>query len=76
MGVVILSVQLLQHREFAELRWDGATNILTRGEGPERATMKQCEQLKMCLLMSNQIIHVKSEIGGRCDSERTASAAE
>jgi len=37
-GDAILSVQLLQLREVAELRWDGATELI-RGEVPERATM-------------------------------------
>jgi len=36
----ILRVQLLQHREVAELRWDGATELI-RVEAPERATMAQ-----------------------------------
>jgi len=39
-GDAILSVQLLQHREVAELRWDGATELI-HGEVPERATMTQ-----------------------------------
>jgi len=39
-GDVTLSVQLLQVREFAELRWDGATERI-RVEDPERATMAQ-----------------------------------
>jgi len=39
-GDVILTVQLLQHREVAELRWDGAIELI-EGEEPERATMTQ-----------------------------------
>ena len=37
-GDAILSVQLLQHREVAELRWDGAIELI-RVEGPERTTI-------------------------------------
>ena len=37
-GDAILSVHHLQHREVAELRWDGATELI-RVKGPERATM-------------------------------------
>jgi len=36
----ILSVQLLQLREVAELRWDGAIELIDI-EVPERATMTQ-----------------------------------
>jgi len=35
-----LNVQLFQLREVAELRWDGASEII-RVEVPERATMNQ-----------------------------------
>jgi len=45
-GDAILSVQQLKLREVAELRWDGATELI-RGEIPERATMTQSAQLKM-----------------------------
>ena len=45
-GDVILSVQHLQHREVAELWWDGSTELI-RGEQPERATIQQWEQLNM-----------------------------
>jgi len=37
---VILSVQLLQLREVAELTWDGASELI-RVEGPARATMRR-----------------------------------
>ena len=37
-GDAILIVQVLQHREVAELRWDGASELI-RVEAPERATM-------------------------------------
>ena len=36
----ILSVQIGEHREVAELRWDGAIEII-RVEFPERATITQ-----------------------------------
>ena len=39
-GDAILSVQPLQLREVAELRWNGATELI-RVEVPERATMTQ-----------------------------------
>ena len=39
-GDAILSVQLLQLSEVAELRWDGATELI-QAEVPERATMTQ-----------------------------------
>jgi len=39
-GDAMLSVQLLQHREVAELRWDGAIELI-RVEVPERAAMTQ-----------------------------------
>ena len=35
-----LSVQIGEHREVAELRWDGATELI-RVEGPEGTTMTQ-----------------------------------
>jgi len=38
-GDVTLRVQHLQLREVAELRWDGATELI-RVEAPDRATMK------------------------------------
>jgi len=38
-GDAILSVQLLQLREVAELRWDGATELILV-EVPERATIQ------------------------------------
>ena len=37
-GDAILSVQPLQFREVAELRWDGASEIVQE-EAPARATM-------------------------------------
>jgi len=39
-GDAILSVQQLQHREAAELRWDGSTELI-QVEVPDRATMTQ-----------------------------------
>ena len=39
-GYETLSVQLLQHSEVAELRWDGAIDLI-RVDGPERAIMKR-----------------------------------
>jgi len=39
----ILSVQLLQQSEVAELRWNGASQLV-RGEKPERATMNECDE--------------------------------
>jgi len=39
-GDATLSVQIVEHRKVAELRWDGATELI-RVEGPERATMTQ-----------------------------------
>jgi len=39
-GDAILSVQMDELIEVAELRWDGASELI-RGEVPERATMKQ-----------------------------------
>jgi len=39
-GDVTLSVQHLQHWEVAELRWDGASELIV-GEVPERATITQ-----------------------------------
>ena len=44
-GDAILSVQIVEHREVAELRWDGATELI-RVEGPETARKKQLEQLR------------------------------
>ena len=41
-GDAILSVQMGEPCEVAELRWDG-TSELIRGEGPEGETMTQCE---------------------------------
>ena len=38
-GDATLSVQIDEHREAAELRWDGATEII-RVELPERATIE------------------------------------
>jgi len=42
----ILSVQHLQHREAAELRWDGASKLI-RVEVPDRATVKQSDSETM-----------------------------
>jgi len=39
-GDAILSVQIVEKPEVAELRWNGATELI-RVEGPERATMTQ-----------------------------------
>jgi len=39
-GDASLSVQIGEHREVAELRWDGAVELI-RLEPPERATMTQ-----------------------------------
>jgi len=39
-GDATLSVQHVQPREVAELRWNGATELIL-GEVPERATMTQ-----------------------------------
>jgi len=39
-GDAILSVQLLQLREFAELWWNGAIELI-RVDGPETAPMTQ-----------------------------------
>jgi len=39
-GTAILSVQQLQLREVAELKRDGASELI-RGDEPARATMKQ-----------------------------------
>jgi len=39
-GDAILSVQSGEHREVAELRWDGASELILE-EVPERATMTQ-----------------------------------
>jgi len=41
-GDAILSVQRGEHREVAEMRWDGATELI-RGKPPERATMTHNE---------------------------------
>jgi len=38
-GDAILSVQQLQLHEVAELRWDGAIELI-RAEGPESATIR------------------------------------
>jgi len=43
----ILSVQLMQFREVAELRWNGATKLIPV-EQPERATMTQLE-MERCI---------------------------
>jgi len=40
-GDVTLSVQNGEHREVAELRWNGASELIIV-EVPERATMTQC----------------------------------
>jgi len=45
-GDAILSVQIDELREVAELRWDGASEII-RVEVPERAIMKTSKQSKM-----------------------------
>jgi len=36
------SVQVMQHHEVAELRWDGASELI-RVEGPERAIINEWE---------------------------------
>ena len=44
-GDAIPSVQPCEHRKVAELRWDGATELI-RGEGPER-TIDAMTTMKM-----------------------------
>jgi len=39
-GDAILIVQIVEHLEVAEFRWNGAIELI-RGEPPERATMTQ-----------------------------------
>ena len=82
-GDAILSVQIGQHREVAELRWDGATELI-RVQQPERATMTQMRTIEDASYAQivNRVSHhrlasnIRSEIihsanGGRCDSECT-----
>jgi len=57
-GNAILSVQPLQLSEFAELRWDGATELI-RVEVTERATVMQCKiedasDPQIIIIISNQ----------------------
>jgi len=52
--IAILSVQILQHREVAELRWDGATEII-HGEGPDAmSTIEDASQIHRLKRVSNQ----------------------
>jgi len=39
-GDATLRVQPCEHREVAELRWDGATELI-RVDGPEKAALKE-----------------------------------
>jgi len=45
-GDAILSVQQLQLREAAELRWDGAIELIRVKVPVRESAMTQCEQLK------------------------------
>ena len=79
-GDATLSVQIDELSKVAELRWDGAIELI-RPEGPERVPVKQCEQLKMHSQMKTILNNIKSEIihsvnGGRCDSEHTNTVGE
>jgi len=83
-GDAILSVQIGE-REVAELRWDGAIELIVR-EVPERRTMTSMRTIEDASYHYNNNVksditkNVTSEIihsvnRGRCDSVRTAVAA-